>query len=357
MEFDYNSFIKSGAIISIDENKVLLGWGKSFWKHHKELDSKIPAFYFPDFFLYSTKPWIQYEFFLEISKENLKTYFQKNNEVGACLIWENPYKKLFYNAFEQLQFEFSHSRLSKAVPYVFLNSKSQFLIDRLQHTLQSALNYSIRYPLVYLYGFWNEHSGMMGVTPELLFEYNENSKNSILQTVALAGTCANKGQDIKAFQRDPKQLREHVFAVDGIKQSLMRFGKIKQEKMQVLELQTLSHLMTPIQVELDDKVDFTTIIHALHPTPALGAYPRIEGWEWLKEYNSQIDRGRYGAPAGILYPGQSKARCLVAIRNVQWELNEIRIGVGCGVIQESQCDQEWSEICLKIHAIQEILSL
>jgi menaquinone-specific isochorismate synthase len=344
--------MQSGAIFSLDKEKVLIGFGAYRWLSEDHLNSQLPAFYLPDFFLKEKKPWLQFEKYQEMSIASLLQALPVHaNEPN--IYWEHLHQKQFSVAFEQLQHEFTTSPLQKAVPYAFMHSKNQLSLCQLQSSLQAALRYVKKNSHAYIYGFWNADEGMLGVTPELLFDYAPHASSS-LSTMALAGTCAKNSCSIE-FAHDAKQLQEHRLAVEGICHSLKPFGPLNIGERSVLELPTLKHLKTPIYVDLLQQPSFDALVRALHPTPALGVYPRQRGWEWLAQYNGMIERNRYGAPVGVYH--LHAMRCTVAIRNVQWDKQGMRIGAGCGVIAESLCDQEWKEICLKIQAIREILAL
>lgn len=45
INLDWDQFAKSGAIIRINENEVLIGWGNRLW-----MDKPHPSFYKPQFF-------------------------------------------------------------------------------------------------------------------------------------------------------------------------------------------------------------------------------------------------------------------------------------------------------------------
>ena len=94
--------------------------------------------------------------------------------------------------------------------------------------------------------------------------------------------------------------------------------------------------------------DFNNYVKKLHPTPALGAFPKKAGAEWLLGYQKKVDRKSYGAPFGYYHPPSQKVTCIVAIRQIQWGNRKIRIGAGCGVIAQSSLEKEWQEILLKI---------
>ena len=219
-------------------------------------------------------------------------------------------------------------------------------------SLKSSLKY-IQQNQAYLYGFWDNNEGVLGATPEILFTYGEEGE---LVTMACAGT-RKKGEDIAAFFSDLKELNEHHLVVKGITESLSPFGTVSVGKLQLVELPQLVHLVTPINVELHEKLLFQEAVNALHPTPALGAFPKNKGKAWLEDYQQKIPRLRFGAPAGYWFSDGKSSKCYVSIRNVQWKGNQMQIAAGCGVVADSICDKEWDEVNVKLNAVQEMLAL
>ena len=238
------------------------------------------------------------------------------------------------------------------MPFVMEKAASAMTAEQLTTSLISVLNYALANP-AFLYGFWDKSEGILGAAPELLFRLDENKK---LATVACAGTASGNTHP-ESLLNDPKERREHQLVVQGILESLNPFGRAHLGAITVLKLSRLMHLLTPITIELKAMPSFETIVRALHPTPALGAFPRDRGMMWLKDYQQKIDRRRFGAPAGYLLPHSNQACCYVSIRNLQWSDNGMLLSAGCGIVAESSCDREWGEINLKLHAIKEMLAL
>jgi menaquinone-specific isochorismate synthase len=108
-------------------------------------------------------------------------------------------------------------------------------------------------------------------------------------------------------------------------------------------------------VKLQQAVTTDQVTQLIHPTPALGAYPRVEGMKWLREFDREMPRERFGAPVGYTRKGEST--CYVAIRNVQWKDFQLKLGAGCGIVPASQFESEWNEILLKLKSIKNILAL
>ena len=356
MPIDFvDDFLESGTIMSMGKSSLLIGWGKRKWSQAPQNEQNI-NFYFPDFFLARNPSWFTHEHYQEISIASLKQALGKTNQdKPKSLHWDCCYKEIFYKAFKDLKEKFKRNEIAKAVPYVFEKSNGTMDTKQLRTSLSSLLNYAHAQPAVHAYGFWENGHGMLGATPELLFSLGEKKPHTLI-TMACAGTKDLRGQQ-GSFMSDPKEVHEHQLVVEGIIESLAPYGKVTIGSMRVLDLPKLSHLLTPIELDLSHDADYFDFVKALHPTPALGAFPRKEGFEWLRSYQDLIDRKRYGAPIGYKRRNTNDAACYVAIRNAQWDPNEIYIGAGCGIVSESLLEREWEEIKLKIQAIKEMLAL
>lgn len=344
MKVNSKEWPTSGAIFS-NGKELYLGYGQFRWKKFSELDESHPAFYFPDFFLTCSHPWLQFHEWTCLPIQDFEPQLILE-EQPPLLQWKYPKEEIFYQQIKKLKNDFSHTPLKKAVPYLFATCSEKMNSHRLVRCLKNACVHLKRFS-GYLYGFWNQDEGILGVTPELLFQFDE--RNRKLKTMALAGTCP-KGRHF-----GEKEINEHQIVVEGIKLSLQSLGELSIGTLQTLNLSRFYHLQTDLYLKLDGKFHFENIVQRLHPTPALGAFPKDIGWDWLKNYEIKVKRKRYGAPVGILFKAQNLIQSAVAIRNVQWDRSGLKIGAGCGVVLESDEKKEWEELCLKLNAIKENL--
>jgi menaquinone-specific isochorismate synthase len=255
--------------------------------------------------------------------------------------------------------------------------------------LENTANQSL-----HLYGVWDESEGVLGATPEILFSGNLLGK---IETCAVAGTRLKPPAKVLPSRppevlpevlpellNDPKELQEHRFVIEGICSSLRAFARtferafvdavasapfsvpveIEVGVTRELQLPSLSHLMTPISIDLtalsramSESVKvfplFEELVRKLHPTPALGGFPRDQAQIWLRTVKTMPGRMRFGAPFGIVNE-QGEAHCVVGIRNIQWKDSVVLIGAGCGIIVESDLDREWKELLGKIQSIRRI---
>ena len=332
--------------MSLSKDKLLIGWGKPQRLSAREMHPQKPAFYFSDFFLTLSQPWIQYSDWIEILREDFNQQLAPITELSECH-WEIDDPEKFKQTFQELQQLLQTGELEKGVPYLFAHSSYRMNIQRLQLCLKQAVA-ALEQQKGYLYGHWHLSSGVLGLTPELLFSHSKKQSQKLF-TMALAGTYPLSDCS-PSFLKNEKEYYEHQLVVKGIYQSLQPLGKVHIGNIQLLQLPNLAHLMTPIEVDLMHSFDFDLLVRSLHPTPALGALPIENGRKWLQNFQKHTPRHYYGAPIGLRHSQAGFSQCLVGIRNVQWDKLGMRIGAGCGVVRQSAFDKEWQEIQLKIQA-------
>ncbi len=104
-------------------------------------------------------------------------------------------------------------------------------------------------------------------------------------------------------------------------------------------------------------MSFAEMVRRLHPTAALGVSPRTPAGErWLREADRGVKRRTYGAPFGVERE-DGRALALVAIRNVQWHHDQVRIGAGAGLLPESRMERELDELRVKRDQVKSLFGL
>lgn len=260
--------------------------------------------------------------------------------------WSTVDSQIFARSFELAQDAFRAGRVKKVVPVCVQNghllkplsvAQKALLLKRLSEVPE----------LLFPYGEWTEDNGFMGATPEVLFHKTPN----IVSTMALAGTS---GKDVKpdVFLNDPKERKEHQFVIDDIVEVLKPLGTATVGKTKVIEFPALNHLQTQIEVKLNSQIATDQLISKLHPTPALGIYPRGDYFKTFVTYPLQSQRGGFGAPWGI--ESGDESLLLVSIRKWDWKGSDVQIFAGCGVVAESVLEKEFAEILKKIDSVKRI---
>jgi len=307
-----------------------------------------PAFYIADFFLDDPHPWRHPAEWEELTFDALAD--RAGDAPAPKIEWERMTLADFQPIFDSARAAMRRGDFNKIVPVQFENGHLvertdlwPWLFRRLAQ-LPSGMS---------AYGYSYQNHGLAGATPEMLFA----SDGRGYRTMALAGTRpADRASELL---RDPKELREHRMVVDDIIRRLAPFGNIEVETIRILELPGIAHLATPIRFEEIgiERMSFVEMVRRLHPTAALGMSPRTEAGErWLREADRGVKRRTHGAPFG-LEVADHRALALVAIRNVQWHGDAIRVGAGAGLLPESQLEREFDELREKREQVKALLGL
>lgn len=347
--FDRSLFLKSGCFLAWPEqDKIWCLVGSACVTEHKKQEN---TFYLNDFFLKNQTPWwsAAESTLIEMKFSEFVSLFQDECKQKPEIHWQKNGFQDYQAQFSSLMSEIDSRNLKKGVPYAVETAHGLLNQNILVYLICNLLERNQK-PQTYLYGFWNldQQQLCLGATPELLFV----QQGSTLKTIAVAGTM-EKGQSASL-----KLFSEHDFVIDGILSSLDSFGTLEVKETSRLNLSSLSHLKTDIFVNLrQHPFCFETFLRALHPTAALGTFPKKSGSHWLSLTEQHGGpRGHYAGVFGVVL-GNHFSLCVGMIRCLQWNGNTIKITAGGGVIKRSQFDEEWHEICLKFEAIKQSLGV
>lgn len=190
-------------------------------------------------------------------------------------------------------------------------------------------------------------SRWIGATPETLLDYDGRE----LSTMALAGT-RRAGSPGEWGQ---KEQDEQQIVADSIVASLAGCGlapvvgsRFTRQAAQV------EHLCTPVSVEGHlDREQLTRVLSALHPTPAVGGYPKEAAKEWIDRVEAH--RRRYYG--GFLGPIEGEGvRLFVNLRCMEMNKRHVRLYVGGGLTAQSLPASEWSETEAKAQTLLSVLN-
>ncbi|MDR0250899.1 MAG: isochorismate synthase [Burkholderiales bacterium] len=193
----------------------------------------------------------------------------------------------------------------------------------------------------------------LGSTPEILAQ----KKGDIITSYALAGTIprSSLNDDLQKprFLHDTKNLHEHQIVLDAIAGIMREYGKdVTIGETSVLTLKNLHHLITPIRsnAEASTLLEWVT---RLHPTPAMGGHPADKALALIRKHESH-ERGLYAAPIGMM-DKNGDGVFVVGIRSALVVGDTVYAYVGCGLVDESECDSEYMESTNKLKTIRESL--
>ncbi len=342
-----NSFAFLGSIPHTASDEVCVARGP--FKRSRLPAPNMLSVFAPHFFL-DSEPWYLSDDWKFIKRNALKEELQEWGKDVSMGPWSGGGERLFHEIFSSLKSSIERGDFLKAVALSCEESSCEGwpLFLKSTHSLMRHQSFGSSY------GFFCEDSGIVGQSPEILFSVGSPGS---LDTVALAGT--KPLHEASLLLTDVKEIEEHRLVVEGIRDSLSVWGRVEISTVEVLKLSWLAHLMTKIKLISDLPVRhiFMDLVRDLHPTPALGVYPKNQsGQEWLKWQESRLPRGRFGAPFGMLFP-DGRAHVVVAIRNLQFSSGKVELFSGCGVVTKSSETQEWEELLLKRGAVKELFGL
>ncbi|WP_247008844.1 isochorismate synthase [Halorientalis litorea] len=176
-----------------------------------------------------------------------------------------------------------------------------------------------------------------------------------VQTEALAGSVPRgetpeKDADYAQSMLDSEKLQhEQQLVVDAIRNQLEPLGDVHEGEQDVRKLTNIQHLQTPITADLDGEGHVLDILEALHPTPAVGGLPPDRAWEVIRETES-FERGWYAAPVGW-FDSNGDGEFAVGIRSGVAGGTHATLFAGCGIVADSDPDEEWEEIQPKYRPI------
>ena len=111
----------------------------------------------------------------------------------------------------------------------------------------------------------------------------------------------------------------------------------------------MQHLQTPIVGELLPGRCILDVMADLHPTPAVGGFPREEALATIRRVE-QLDRGWYAGPLGWIGAG-GHGEFAVALRSGLITEQEAMLFAGCGIVGDSDPQSEYAESCLKLQVM------
>jgi para-aminobenzoate synthetase component 1 len=167
-----------------------------------------------------------------------------------------------------------------------------------------------------------------------------------------ARRCADPVQDAAAIAElasDPKQRAENLMIVDLLRNDISRVsvpGSVKVPALFSVETYPTIHQMISV-VEGDVRAGIAAdeVIRALFPCGSITGAPKMRAMDVIAQVE-RFGRGLYTGSIGHIAPDGS-ARFNVAIRTISVEAGARHgvLGLGSGVVADSQPDAEWQE-CL-----------
>lgn len=198
--------------------------------------------------------------------------------------------------------------------------------------------------------------GFVGATPELLV----SRLGDVVRAHPMAGTLPRTGDpDVDARRAGEllgshKNRVEHQITIDMVHETLLPWCSYldAEPEPSVVAAGPVQHLATLVEGRLSrPEPSVLDLVAALHPTPAVGGWPRAAALQVQAELE-RTDRGRYGGPVGWVDAAGNGAFG-VGIRGAQLDADArtARVFAGVGVVDGSDPAAELEEARSKAQAV------
>jgi isochorismate synthase len=206
------------------------------------------------------------------------------------------------------------------------------------------------YPNAYVFAVARGPRCFLGATPERLVRLRDGT----VDATCLAGS-APRGETPEedtrlgsALLASAKDRAEHAVVVRSVRAALE--GVCSEvhspDEPRLLRLRNVQHLYTPVDGRVSWPTCVLDLVQRLHPTPAVGGYPREGALRFIREREG-LDRGWYAGPVGWL-DRRGDGEFAVALRSALVHGAEATLFAGCGIVAQSRASDEYAETWLKL---------
>jgi menaquinone-specific isochorismate synthase len=182
--------------------------------------------------------------------------------------------------------------------------------------------------------------------------------HEIVRAQPMAGTTARTGEPETDQRRaaellsSDKNRTEHQITIDMVHDTLLPWCSFldAEPSPSVVPAGPVQHLASVVEGRLSrPAAPVLDLVAALHPTPAVGGWPRAAALGLIDELED-ADRGRYAGPVGWTDSAGNGAWA-VGIRSVEIDRTTARVFAGVGVVADSDPQAELEETRAKAQAI------
>ncbi len=332
--------------------------------------------------------WLSYEFGC-LLENSLRRQLCREEDRGALLadlgVFRRPYIfdhengttdfPLDDGSLDSLPFEITNLSLSQ--------EREEYLqaINRILEYIRAGDTYQVNYTLKLLFDFsgspesfyrelrrnqsvsygayirWGDER-VMSFSPELFFWKNGNEikVRPMKGTLQRGRTLAEDNSNRHFLSQDIKNRSENVMIVDLLRNDLGRLmhhladGDVQVESLFDVEVyETLLQMTSTITGVAGDRslnnVSLHNFFKAIFPCGSVTGAPKIRTMEIIDELE-KTRRGVYTGAIGYLAP-TGEAVFNVPIRTVVLRGNRGEMGIGSGIVYDSEPEKEWQECLLK----------
>ena len=192
---------------------------------------------------------------------------------------------------------------------------------------------------------------ILSLSPELFFRIEDGkiTTRPMKGTMPRGLTVDDDREAAIRLQQDEKNRSEHLMIVDLLRNDLGRIcsmGSVKVEDIFTVEkYQTLLQMTSTVSGTLRHGLTYYDIFRSVFPSGSITGAPKIRTMQIIRELEQQ-PRGIYTGSIGYISP-RGNATFNVAIRTLVVKDRKAVMGVGGGIVADSDPTEEYRECLLK----------
>jgi para-aminobenzoate synthetase / 4-amino-4-deoxychorismate lyase len=232
-----------------------------------------------------------------------------------------------------------------------VNFTNRITFDTQLPSAEIFANLSTQQPVAYSAFLNLGDRQILSFSPELFFRI----QNGKIITRPMKGTMPrglDTAEDAAAairLRNDEKNRSEHVMIVDLLRNDLGRIcamGSVQVEELFTVErYETLLQMTSAISGTLRPEISYYEIFRSLFPSGSITGAPKVRTMQIIRELEDQ-PRGIYTGAIGFIAPNRNSV-FNVAIRTLVLENSRASLGVGGGIVADSDPADEYRECLLK----------
>ncbi|WP_457557229.1 anthranilate synthase component I family protein [Candidatus Harpocratesius sp.] len=196
----------------------------------------------------------------------------------------------------------------------------------------------------------NNNLCILGASPEALISKQQN----ILETVPIAGTRrrGKNANDEKKMEHElktsTKEIAEHIMLVDLARNDLARIslpGTVKaKEYFKITKFPSIMHITSKIQSKTE--YDSISVLKSVFPAGTVSGAPKKKAMQLIHKYEKE-NRGPYAGTVGYLNFSDDMEMA-ISIRTLFFHNQQYIAQAGCGIVADSNADEEYLESSNKL---------
>lgn len=192
---------------------------------------------------------------------------------------------------------------------------------------------------------------LLSASPELFFRIDGRrvTGRPMKGTAPRRGGWAADRLAAETLAADEKNRAENLMITDLIRNDLARIAEpgsvVVRDPFTVETYPTVHQMVTTVSARLASDRSAIDVIRAMFPCGSITGAPKVRAGEIIRDCEA-TPRGIYTGTLGWISP-DGDARFNVAIRTAEIDAGTLRIGIGSGIIADSNPCEEWRECLTK----------